>query len=699
MQLPLLLACLLVSARASNSTKDASEELEVNDQNKSNSTKEILKASESGDPAKAEIVKQIRRLNEDGSYTIGYEADDGTFKIESRDVLGNVKGTFGYVDRDGEIKRVTYSSSSEGTPVPVTSTSTTPLPPPMIIRMNKTVSSSTTRRPLGTVVYPTRGSGTTRGTVIQSIAPRRRNITRTTTTETTTERERPEATTSNILNLYKPKMDDIVMKRKNDKHDDDLITKQSSVDRSAKTPPTVKPVYEHSTEKEPENKPNTFRRELPGTSNHHMLHLQQSAGDDSTDVYGGHLSMGTVRPLFTTTTPRPRLVPFNSILAARQRLQQQYPDIQQEEQETTIEASTGRVFDHENVVTSNPVPVVYNPPNNQQDDRIYQQPIYRRPTAIHFRTNEYLRDNPGSAIPIGNQRPFLHYENQPQVLEPQYVRQTSPPPQAKENVPEAATVSPYDGRQQVTRIIPIAVDERGVPLAGYQGRFVNPYRPATQQPAPPVLFQPRYVEPAYDDMNSISTPVSTRDLKRLLQILIIRQNRLQALMDQIVTPPGPPYHPLPMIRQQQYEYQPRPSQQQARYQPAQYQDDPRYDYRYEQQQERQQQQDYYNNQVYDPQYESQRFVPRRRLYTRPVYDNSGASSNQIEDTPEYLPPDVREALLLKMLMLAISPDFMPSPPPATEMTTAAPRKQVRNIQILGEEGSMMHDMKRPVHRN
>lgn len=703
----LLILCLLASATASplnTTTKEPTEEIKLTEET-NNSTKEILKASETGDPAKAEIIKQIKRLNEDGSYTIGYEADDGTFKIESRDVLGNVKGTFGYIDKDGEIKRVTYSSSSDSTPVPVT-TSTTPTTPTMVVRMNKTVS-STTRRPLGTVVYPSRSSFTTRGTVIQPIPRRRPNITRG-NPDTTTEREKPEVTTSNILNLYKPKTEDSATKRK--QVTDDLVTKQTTVDTTTKSSYTVKPVFENTSEKEPDAKANTIRRELTGTSpNPHMIHLQQSIGDDSTDVYGGHQSMGTVRPLFTTTTPRPRLVPIHSILAARQKLDQRFQNIAQDEQETTIEASTGRVFDQESVVTSNPVPVIHigHQHRDQDSERYYQEPIYRRPEpAIHFRTREYLRDNPGSAVPIGNQRPFLSYEQyQNKVLEPQYLKETTNSPQPKANVPEAVTVNPYDVRP-VTRIIPIAVDERGVPIPGYQARFVNSYRPQTQHPAPPVLLQPQarkslqlqQREPIYEDMNSITTPVSTRDLKRLLQILIQRQNRLQALMDQMISP-GPPYQPLQLFRQHQnFDYQ---RQQPVRYQNVvapRYQEDDRYDYRYEQDR----QQDMYYNQVYDPQYESQRFLPRRRLYTRPVYDTAGASSNQLEDTPEYLPPDVREALLLKMLMLAISPDFMPTAPPTTELTTAAPapaRKQVRNIQILGEEGGMMDEMKKPMQRH
>ncbi|XP_034827114.1 uncharacterized protein [Maniola hyperantus] len=648
MNLLILLACITIAATAelTSSTNNATTTEPPADS--TNSTKEILKASETGDPTKTEIVKQIRRLNEDGSYTIGYEANDGTFKIESRDVLGNVKGTFGYLDDDGEIKRVTYTSSGDSTPVPVT-TNTTPTTPTMVVRVNKTVS-STTRRPLATVVYPTRGSVTTRGTVIQAI-PRRRPSSIRSSIETST--EKLEETTSSSQNLYR-KEDIMKIRVQSTKSvpvtvKDDLVTKQTTT----ATPQTLKPVYEHNNEKEPDiNKSNGIRRQLAGTSsNHHMVSLQQSMGDDSTDVYGSHLSHGTLRPLFTTTTSRPRLIPLHSLLAARQKIQQQYQDAQLEDQETTIEASTGRVFEHENVVTTNPVPVIHIPAHRPVEERVYDPPVYRRPSTIQFRTQEYLRDNPGSAIPIGNQRPFLHYEYQDKVLDPQYVKEHSQP-----KASEASAV-PYELRP-VTRIVQIPVDERGVPIQGYEARYVNPYRSQT-------LFQ-RY-EPV-NDMQSISAPVSTRDFKRLLHILILRQNRLQNLMDQLM--PGPPYQPVSYRRDP--------------YQPRHYQDDDRYDYRYEPQYR----QDVYSNQVqYDDQYESQRYVPRRR-YTRP-YDSQSSASNHIEENiPEYLPVEVREALLLKMLLLAISPDFVPTPAPATELTTAAPpRKQVRNVQILGEEGS------------
>ena len=59
------------------------------------------------------ILRQINRVNDDGSYTFGFEAADGTFKIETRDEKGNVKGKYGYLDETGELKVVEYSAGKD----------------------------------------------------------------------------------------------------------------------------------------------------------------------------------------------------------------------------------------------------------------------------------------------------------------------------------------------------------------------------------------------------------------------------------------------------------------------------------------------------------------------------------------------------------------------------------------------------------
>merc|ERR1712025_1492732 len=63
-------------------------------------------------PAPPSIIKQINEINEDGTCTVGFEAADGTFKLETRDEEGNVEGKYGFLDESGELKIVSYSSNN-----------------------------------------------------------------------------------------------------------------------------------------------------------------------------------------------------------------------------------------------------------------------------------------------------------------------------------------------------------------------------------------------------------------------------------------------------------------------------------------------------------------------------------------------------------------------------------------------------------
>lgn len=60
------------------------------------------------------ILKQINRHNEDGSYSYGYEAADGSFKIETKSASGEVKGKYGYVDDSGSLREVVYGANQNG---------------------------------------------------------------------------------------------------------------------------------------------------------------------------------------------------------------------------------------------------------------------------------------------------------------------------------------------------------------------------------------------------------------------------------------------------------------------------------------------------------------------------------------------------------------------------------------------------------
>ena len=57
------------------------------------------------------ILKQINQLNDDGSYTFGYEASDGSFRVENMDVNGYLTGRYGYVDSYGKTQETGISYS------------------------------------------------------------------------------------------------------------------------------------------------------------------------------------------------------------------------------------------------------------------------------------------------------------------------------------------------------------------------------------------------------------------------------------------------------------------------------------------------------------------------------------------------------------------------------------------------------------
>ncbi|XP_028168842.1 altered inheritance of mitochondria protein 3-like isoform X2 [Ostrinia furnacalis] len=72
-------------------------------------------ASESKNPSTpVPILKQINRHNEDGSYTYGYEAADGSFKIETKSPSGEVKGKYGYKDDTGKLRVIEYGANKYG---------------------------------------------------------------------------------------------------------------------------------------------------------------------------------------------------------------------------------------------------------------------------------------------------------------------------------------------------------------------------------------------------------------------------------------------------------------------------------------------------------------------------------------------------------------------------------------------------------
>merc|ERR1712038_512647 len=59
------------------------------------------------------ILRYLDRQNDDGSYTFGYEAADGTYKIEKRLTNGEITGKYGYIDANGDLQETIYDGTAE----------------------------------------------------------------------------------------------------------------------------------------------------------------------------------------------------------------------------------------------------------------------------------------------------------------------------------------------------------------------------------------------------------------------------------------------------------------------------------------------------------------------------------------------------------------------------------------------------------
>merc|ERR1711937_46260 len=58
------------------------------------------------------ILRYVDNQSIDGSYTYGYEAADGTYKLETRFVDGRVKGKYGYYDPEGKPGEASYGAEA-----------------------------------------------------------------------------------------------------------------------------------------------------------------------------------------------------------------------------------------------------------------------------------------------------------------------------------------------------------------------------------------------------------------------------------------------------------------------------------------------------------------------------------------------------------------------------------------------------------
>ncbi|KAI4486962.1 hypothetical protein M0802_012178 [Mischocyttarus mexicanus] len=727
------------------------------------------------------ILKQIRKVNEDGSYTYGYEAGDGSFKVETRDVLGNIKGTFGFVDAEGEIKRVSYSSSN-GTGFKATTVS--PLQEhisvvqsiPRVNRTNTSGTSSsssssssttsttstttpTTKRP--NLVYSSTESSS-KSSVVQSI-PRTRKTGTTSTTTTTTQSTSTELS-RNIFNHYlkgnnKSRSRFVINGQQRpigveedpeEEGEDSQINRPSIEERNAgyrrilfaKRPieQHLRPITDDFVEKDDDPKistGNNLRRQLhedstkssTSTVSNNNNNNNSNNDDEHSDVYGGALS--TTRPLFTTTTPprvlqripgprleRPKIfVNRDNLGPARFDDGNKYegPRVYEPESKSSLEEQT----------STQPI-LIRGPPRIPLENREYLRST-TEPIFIRAQPESYIRELPQRVlvqaqqnnieeeppqtyrqIPIGRlfYRPLT---NQPQSplppLQQQQQQLYSTTTDANVHyLSDNPTVEPDEEsrltmnqnyvrpRQYARPLIYQELEARVRPIARPIQSSSTPQNIDDrdyQQTTPNYVYRTTPLALPPEPPNPIAPPLSRRDFQMLLRRLLVSQYGVQALS-----------YPKTYLEDALYDQQPYPSYQSGYQTPITRPDIPTYD-----QQVTMQYGDrvplrrpayprglnpMYQNHQYQDDYQDGRFakrVYRQKFYTQDINDEGD----------EILPAPIREALLLRMLQLAINAE-RPAVVGNTMISTTTPTSRyrktgpVRSVQIITDESDEDKDV-------
>lgn len=779
---------------------------------------------------KLEIIKQIRKLNQDGSYTVGYEADDGTFKIESRDVLGNVKGTYGYVDINGEIKRVSYTTNNATSGIQSTAR---PIPQKpddeevvQIPRQNKTASfvSSTTRRPQSLAFLTTSSATPTRSSVVQTIPKKRILLTASSErptynhyhlprhgefSSTPVSRKGGEPTTTVVYATSVPANRSAITIRptplpgtyktaeqisRPDKLEITDHVSRVKISSNRETSKT-KPVTEDDEEKEQaadekRTRGNFVRRQLTNDDHDEKFEAQQqviysqSAGDDSSHIFGG--VTGTARPLFTTSSPRLPSV----VLAARSRAALLQNVINGNAQKSASEKVYVKpirnrvevIEDNEQSTEPSSENQYYTKrpeiPLNQDDEAASEDDkrVYRRPVTNvlpqflqqsqqqsqqqpQHRHREFVRQAPPSDFDYGGPRQFRipipqaypqqssqgqsgfsrdpYAEQQRDEIDQQYLRETTTtvPKGSRENEP-GNEYADYQGQRSRGGRMYLPLPQQQQQQQSLMIPFAqNPYRPYPNNALPSQYYQ------------NPDRPLTARDFERLLNILVVRHQQLQQygrlslanpyLLGGGGSPVGDGLAGYGGPNQFGYQQIPRP----PLYNPY----DPRYfGYNRIPYGEYSEQENFYQSQgtadgpngiangPVGPQspYAAKILVPRKQSqqqylrdgygapndFYRERYENSETTQPIIQQNPhqqstEYLPSDIREELLYRMLLLAMqpgkdlqqrgneqesasSPEYTTTSKATTTLSSNTPkpavtntklRKPVRSVQILGEE--------------
>jgi len=598
-----------------------------------------------------------------------------------------------------------------------------------IPRLNRT--STSTKKP--NVVYATSTEASTKSSVVQSIPRARKTTTSTSTTTSTTTTSTTEAPKTVFGHYLKgtlksrPRfiingqqrpiaMDDTAIID----DEDSQINRPSTDDKNnayrrivfAKRPieHSLPVISDDFVEKEDEAKittGNNLRRQLHDDANKPTSGVE--TGDDHhSDVYGGSLS--TTRPLFTTTVPSRVLQRVSSTTARTDR-----PKIYLNRDSLGASRLDGPKYEGTRIYETETKPSQEERVSSQQlllrpttaripvDDRDYTRPttesVYLRQQA-----DQYLRELP----------PRILVQSQPGNLDEEGVYRAipigrilfRPPPSQPPIFPTASTTDanvhyltenpgvadPEDearfamnanyvrARPVMRPLIYSEAEQRGRPIlrpmqnpiARPEGRDYQSTTPEYPYRAPAGLTLPP--EPP----NPISAPLSRRDFQTLLRRLLVSQYGVQALS-----------YPKSYLEDALYDQQPYSSY------PVSYQAPiPRP-----------------SELAFDQQAQyGERVALRRPLYPRAlnplyhqyddyhdggyakrVYRQKFYPQDIIDESNEILPAPIREALLLRMVNLAINAErstVMPTTM-ATSTTTPASRYRkigpIRSVQIITDD--------------
>lgn len=649
-------------------------------------------------------------------------------QVESRDVLGNIKGTFGFVDADGEIKRVSYSSSN-GTGFKATTMS--PLQEHVSVvqsipRINRT---STTKKP--SIIYATTTESLTRPSVVQSI-PRTRKTTTTTTTSTTTEAPKtifghylkgtPKSRPRFVINgQQRP-----IVIEEGTEDEDSQINRPSTDDKTgayrriifAKRPieHSLPPISEDFVEKEDEAKittGNTLRRQLHDEATKSSSSIADDS-DDHPDVYGGSLS--TTRPLFTTTapsrilqrvssTPRPERPKFyvnrqenlgaggrfDSPKYEAPRVYETETKPSQEERTTTqqilLRTSTARIpTETRDYVRQSTEPVFV----RQQAEQYLRE----LPPRILVQSQQGNLEEDGGvyrAIPIGrillrppsNHQPVYSTTTDANV---HYLTENPPVPDPEDEARIAMNMN-YMRPRPVRPLIYSDSEQRARPiLRPIPSTMAHPDDRDYQATTPEYPYRAGALALPPEPPNPITPPLSRRDFQILLRRLLVSQYGMQALS-----------YPKSFLEDALYDQQPYPSY------PAGYQAPlPRPELAYDQQAQ-------YGDRVplrrpvypralsplYHPQYDDYHERYPKRVYRQKFYTQDVA-----DETDDILPAPIREALLLRMVNLAINTERSTIPTTVMTSTTPASRYRktgpVRSVQIITDDEEEEKDTRKKI---